>query len=309
MRSSRLRILSVLVAFALVLVGCTKPSEYAGDEAGRGGQAVPVRLEDLDADSRVVALSHVAGEVWLLAGGQLVGVSDEAADLSGLAEDVTTLGAAASVEADAVAEFDPDLVLLSSDLPAHGQLQQALQEIGVPVMTIAFDSFDDYDALMAQLTERTGRSDLYEKNVTNVKARIDDIVAHSAQPNRGSYVALCASATEGKVLQAPVFARAMLDDMGLSDAIANVGASEEVSLSQVTSANPDWVFVVYEGDDAQAQKVFDAAMGGDESYARLEAHQHGHVKALPKTLFYQAPCAKWSDAYAYLSQILQGSWA
>ena len=308
MQRSRWSILGVLVVFVLVLVGCTKPSEYSAD-AGRGGQAVPVNLEDIDADSRVVALSHVAGDVWLLAGGQLVGVADEAADLTSLPEDVASLGAAASIDVDAVTTLKPELVLLSNDLPSHEQLQQSLQSVGLPAMTVAFDSFDDYDALMAKLTERTGRSDLYEKNVTNVKARIDDIVEHSAQPNRGSYVALCASATEGKVLQAPAFARAMLNDMGLSDALTSVGQLEEVSLKQVTSANPDWIFVVYEGNDAEAQKVFDAAIGGDESYKQLEAHQHGHVKALPKTLFYQAPCAKWSDAYAYLSQTLHGSWA
>ena len=311
MQRSRWNVLGIFVVFALVLAGCTKPSEYAADAAGDGEQAAvaPATFEGIDADSRVVALSHTAGEVWLLAGGQLVGVTDEASDLQNLPEDIASLGEAAAVDAEAVAALDPDLVLLSADLPGHEELQQTLLESGLPAMTIGFDSFADYDALMSELTEKTGHEELYEKNVTNVKARIDDIVEHSAQPNRGSYVALCASASEGKVVPAPAFARAMLTDMGLTDALASAAPAEEVALEQVTKADPDWVFVVYEGDEAQAQKVFDEAMGADAAWSQLKAKQVGHVTSLPNALFYQAPCAKWSDAYAYLSQVLHGSWA
>lgn len=329
MRTNRL-LLAALCAVLLTgaLAGCNTDDYVALSEAGAAkGEASEARdtgsvtaaaeeetaavpadpLEGIDAEARVVALTRPVGELWLLAGGQLVGTTDDALDLPGLKDqDVTSLGETDAADADDVLSCEPDLVLLPADLPALDRLSHALEKAKVPVLTVDVRSFDDYDAVMAQLTEATDHADLYEQNVERVRAQIEAVVSNSAQEGRGSFVALGVSAEGEETLAGDSFVTGMLTDLGLSDAATTTGA---MTLAQLCKVDPDWLFVVYQGDEAAAQTAFAKDFQAQEEWATLSAAQQGRVVMLPKALFSQVPNAKWGEAYAYLSQVLHGAWA
>ena len=76
-----------LLSVFLVLgaLGCTPWRDERPPE-------LPVQLEGISASSRVVALSRSVGELWLLAGGKLVGATDDALDLEGISQDTASIG-------------------------------------------------------------------------------------------------------------------------------------------------------------------------------------------------------------------------
>lgn len=266
-------------------------------------------LEGITADSRVVALTRSLADMWLLSGGQLVGVTEDALGLDGLSPDAVSVGKLDSPSLDQVLALKPDLVLLAEDLPSNQELYAGLMGANVPALLVNINSFDDYALTMEALTGATGRADLYETNVMDVRVRIDEVVAHNMMPDRGTYVALRTSSSKNKALRNDHFACAMLNDLGLSNVAQDNAYFDEVSVEAIAQANPAWVFVIYQGDVEKAQKAFESEFQANPMWSQLDAVKQGHVVMLPKELFQYKPNARWAEAYGYLSQVLHGSWA
>ena len=245
--------------------------------------------------------------MWLLAGGQLVGTTDDALDLPSLAEGCVSIGTLSKPSLEQVVACEPDLVMLTEDLSVHKELHQSLDEAGIPVLVVNIDSFDDYDAVMQQLTAATGRDDLYQQNVADVHTQIESVTANATHEAGGTYLALRTSATKNKALKSDNFTCDMLDDLGLSNVADDTSALDDLSLEAIADADPDWIFVVYQGDEAEAQKAYEEAFSQNPVWSELSATKNGHVVVLSKELFQYKPNAKWGEAYAYLSQVLYGS--
>lgn len=311
MRKIRSAIVTVLVLGLLLLAACgtgAGSSSQAGD-AGSGTQQAADPLEGIDADSRVVALSRSIGELWLLAGGQLVGVTDDAFDLPGLPEDAESVGTLTKPDLAAIVNLSPDLVMLNDELPAHKELHASLDEAGIPVLVVDINSFDDYADEMAALTRLTGRDDLLEDNVDAVRAKIKRVMETGTRRDGDSYLALRISPTVSKALKSDNFACDIIDDFGLSNVADDTDAFDELALDEIATADPDWIFVVFQGDQTKALKAYEEAFASEAAWAELAAVKAGHVVMLPKALFQYKPNAKWGEAYSYLSQTLHGAWA
>ena len=299
---------------ALALGACMageKPADTAAPASVPASELVQKTPEEvlagLGADARVVALSRSTGELWMLAGGHLVGVTEDALNLD---TDAVAMGALEELELEQVLALDPDLVIADATVDIPQAIADGLAEAGVPVLAPQILSFDDYAAEMAQLTEATDRSDLYEQNVENVRSKIDDVLAHAAKPERGSYVVLGVGESESAALGADAcVACGMLEELGLTSTGDQFAGLEDVTLEQLREADPDWLFVLYEEDVSAGQKAFEERFESDDAWGDLAAVKAGHVVALPGELFAVAPNARWAEAYAYLSQVLHGAWA
>ena len=162
MHAKRLLVVLTLGMCLLFAAGCaqqTKPtSSEDNTKPGQTEQAASTKnnapadtsldpLASITSSSRVVALSRSVGEMWLLAGGQLVGTTDDALDLPSLAGDCVSIGTLSKPSLEQVVACEPDLVMLTEDLSVHKELHQSLDEAGIPVLVVNIDSFDDYDML------------------------------------------------------------------------------------------------------------------------------------------------------------------
>ena len=196
-------------ALALALVGCGQQgSEVPAGSAPQQEQATdapaaeapaaeatapgPVTFTDdagnevtVDNPQRVVACMGSFANAWELAGGTLVGVSDDALQAAGWtiqSPDVATVGDFTAVNLEAVMALDPDFVIMTSGTGGRGgdssqaDLRDALIGAGIPVAYFEVTTFDDYERLMRTFTDITGRADLYDQNVAKVAEAIDAIV-------------------------------------------------------------------------------------------------------------------------------------
>lgn len=254
----------------------------------------------------VVALSKSIADMWLLAGGTLCGVTEDALELGEISKDAVSVGTISKPSTEAILSLKPDLVLLSGELSAHEQLKEELDKLSVDAILIKVDSFEDYDNVIYMFSEMNGREDLYQKNVTEVKERIDSIISDAGEKYKGtSYLCLRASATKTKALKKDHFACSIMDSLGLSNIADDDSALNDLNIEEIALQNPDYIFVIFMGDDEEAAKSFSDEFESQAVFKELKAVKENRLVFLPKDLFHNKPNARWDDAYKYVCDILE----
>lgn len=107
---------------------------------------------------RVVAAYSSFAESWLLAGGELCGVTQDALEERdlGLPEDTAVVGTVKEPNAEEIIALEPDLVILAQDIAAQTEVKDVLENAGLACASFQVDTFEDYAFMMEQFTAITG---------------------------------------------------------------------------------------------------------------------------------------------------------
>ena len=326
------RILPLFLALALLLTGCTavsttestsqtvsqvdSPSSAPESASSQLESAGEVSITDsngsqitLDTSApRVVATYGSFAEAWLLAGGELVGVTQDALEQRdlGLPEDIAVVGTVKEPNAEEIIALEPDLVLLASDITAQAEIRDVLENAGLACAFFQVDTFADYAFMMEQLCAITGRDDLYEENVTQVGQQIEEAQANAAlSSTRPNVLLIRAFSTGIKAKTDDELAGAILKDLGAHN-IADDHPSmlEDLSLEEVIAADPDYIFVTTMGDEQKALDYLNGLIQQNPAWSELSAVKEDRYIVLPKDLFHYKPNNRWGESYQYLGEIL-----
>ena len=330
------RILPLFLALALLLTGCAAVSttettsqtvsqvdspssalESAAESASSQLESAgEVSITDsngsqitLDTSApRVVAAYGSFAEAWLLAGGELVGVTQDALEQRdlGLPEDIAVVGTVKEPNAEEIIALEPDLVLLASDITAQADIRDVLENAGLACAFFQVDTFADYAFMMEQLCAITGREDLYEENVTQVGQQIEEAQANAAlSSTRPNVLLIRAFSTGIKAKTDDELAGAILKDLGAHN-IADDHPSmlEDLSLEEVIAADPDYIFVTTMGDEQKALDYLNGLIQQNPAWSELSAVKEDLYIVLPKDLFHYKPNNRWGESYQYLGEIL-----
>ncbi len=233
-------------------------------------------------------------------------------ELDGISDGTAVIGTLSHPEIEAVLALDPDLVLLTEDIPAQKELSTQLNDAGITVMSIDINSFEDYMSCMNELTDLTGRKDLYEKNAVQVSERIDEIKAKaSASADSGSgrklFLAMRVSATKNKALKDDYFACEIFRDLGLVNIAEGSSSLDELNLEAIVSADPDYIFIIPQGRESEAMETYRTQFEANPVWSELRAVREKRLYVLPKDYFQYKPNAQWDLAYEYVFDLLQES--
>lgn len=330
------RFLPLFLALALLLTGCAAVSttestsqtvsqvdspssalESAPESASSQLESVgEVSITDsngsqitLDTSApRVVAAYGSFAEAWLLAGGELCGVTQDALEQRdlGLPEDIAVVGTVKEPNAEEIIALEPDLVLLASDITAQADIRDVLENAGLACAFFQVDTFADYAFMMEQLCAVTGREDLYEENVTQVGQQIEEAQANAAlSSTRPNVLLIRAFSTGIKAKTDDELAGAILKDLGAHN-IADDHPSmlEDLSLEEVIAADPDYIFVTTMGDEQKALDYLNGLIQQNPAWSELSAVKEDRYIVLPKDLFHYKPNNRWGESYQYLGEIL-----
>ncbi|HBZ51443.1 MAG TPA: hypothetical protein DEO69_04845 [Erysipelotrichaceae bacterium] len=276
------RIYTAVLICALMLTGCTKKS-----------------TKQNTSPHNVVACSRSLGEMWMLSGGKLAGITDDGKDLG---KKIKVVGTLMRPSVEEIIALKPSLVLLTGDIPTQQKVKKSLSDAHVKVKSVNVDNFQDYDKYMKEFTKMNKRSDLYEKNVVDVSKRIEAI-KKKVNFKKQTYLMLRVSSMKNKVLKNDYFACEIANDMNMVNIAQDDSALDDINVEEIMKKDPDYIFVVYQGEEKQAQEAYNkiAAMPG---WDQLSALKNKHVKVLPKNYFQFKPNAKWDKAYQYLYDYL-----
>ena len=254
---------------------------------------------------------------WELAGGTLVGVSDDALQAAGWtiqSPDVATVGDFTAVNLEAIMALNPDFVIMTSGTGGRGgdssqaDLRDALIGAGIPVAYFEVTTFDDYERLMRTFTDITGRADLYDQNVAKVAEAIDAIVGAVPAENPPTALLLTTFSGGTRVQSSGTQTGAMLADLGVNNlADENRSLLKDFSLEAVIEMDPDFIFVIPMGNDTEAaMRNLEEATAANPAWASLSAVQNGRYITLDPTLYLAKPNAQWDAAYQGLFDNLYG---
>ena len=262
---------------------------------------------DTSCPKSVVAVSKSNADLWLLAGGELSGTTEDAMELDGISENTAVVGTLSKPNSEAILALEPDLVLLAVDIPAQKELKAELDEMGIRTMAVDINSFEDYKSCMKELTGLTGREDLYEQNAVQVGERIEAIKAEVTNGDTKTFLALRVSATKNKVLKDDYFACEIFRDFGLRNIAEDDSRIDELNIEAIVAANPDYIFIIPQGKESEAMESYKTQFESNEVWSSLDAVNRGRLYTMPKDYFQYKPNAQWDLAYEYVRDLLKES--
>ena len=312
------RTLPLVLALCLTLAACSAGSPpSAGKSAEELSSQVSqgVSITDSNGTSlivpdapKVVSLYGSYAEAWLLAGGELAGVTEDAVEERklDLGEGVSIVGTVKEPNTEEIIALDPDLVLLSSDITAQAEIKDVLENAGLACAYFRVDTFEDYDRMMQQFCHITGRDDLYEEHVAQVADQIEQVkVQAGLSSNLPDVLLIRAFSTGIKAKTDDELAGVILKDLNCRN-IADEHPSmlEDLSMEEVIQADPDFIFVTTMGSEKKALAYLDSLIAENPAWTELSAVKNGNYIVLPKDLFHYKPNNRWGESYEYLAKIL-----
>ncbi len=246
------RLVPLVVVPALILASCADESAPAGGSAptAAASSAFPVTIHAADgevtldaAPRRIVSLSPTATEMLFAigAGDQVVAVDQQSnyppqaptTDLSGY-----------EPNAEAIAGYDPDLVVYSNDL---GDVGAALDDLGIPrLLEPAAATLRDVYAQIEQLGTATGHERSAAALVADMRSQIEEIVASVPRPTErltyyheldDTFYSVTSSTFIGRVYS-------LLGLRNIADAADADGTGyPQLSPEYIVKADPDVIFL------------------------------------------------------------------
>ncbi len=262
----------------------------------------------VDNPQRVVTLIGSFTDVWLLAGGSVVGACDDSwssLDLD-LSEDVVNTGKVTEPNLENILSADPDFIIASVKTTADVELLDTFDELGITSAYFEVTNFEDYLKMLKICTDITGRSDLYEKNGTSVQGQIDDAIARAdgSAPTvlymRTSTKSITAKTSEGNVCGE------ILANLGcVNVADSDESLLENLSLEAIMRADPDYIFVTPQGSDKEAAVAnIEETFTSNPAWQTLTAVKEGRYYVLDPYLYNLKPNERWGEAYEKMADIL-----
>ena len=281
----RRAVIGVIAGFALLAASCGSdgdadaPDEVPADSVGTTEQSAPVETVDpageTDAPQRIVSLSPTHTEMLFAigAGDQLVAVdefSNHPAEALELPNDLS--GFEPNVEA--IAAYDPDLVVIGGDFTGLGD---QLDELGIPWWDgPAALTLDDTYAQIEQLGAATGHVGEAAELVASMQTEIEAIVAANPAPE----VPLTFYHELDPTLysaDSTTFIGEIYSLLGLRNIADQVegdsGGFPQLSAEFVVSADPDLIFLA----DTMCCGESAETVAARDGWAGLTAVQNGNV--------------------------------
>lgn len=309
---------------AVALAGCSQATESPGapDEAQAAASnesSAHTFTDDLgnevtvDNPQRVVACMGSFANTWELAGGTLVGASDDAFTSYELASpDVAKVGDFSTLNLESIIALEPDFVIMTGastgkdGMASQVDLKESLEASGIAVAYFNVTTFEDYLRMLRVCCDITGRDDLYEQNGQAAADKVEAIKA-SVPAGEGPSVLLMTTYSGGtRVQNSSTMTGIMLSELGGKNlADENKSLLKDFSFESVIELDPDVILVVPMGnDEAAAEKALQEQTEQNPAWSTLSAVESGRYHMLSPSLFQFKPNNNWADSYQTLYDYL-----
>ncbi len=258
------------------------------------------------APESVITLGSSLTEVWLLAGGTLVGTTSDSFDREiGLNDGAANVGTYKEPNLEQILQLNPDLVVMSPDISGQRDIEQTLRDANITVMFSTLDSFEDYLVTLNNFTSLNNRQDLYETNGVAVQREIEENISKTSDLETKTGLLLRTSTSMLKALPSDNFAVKILEDMGITNiATNNEAILDDISIEAILKEDPYYIFLVVMGnDEEESMAKINSYISENPAWETLTAVKEGRFIVLPKELFHNKPNNRWGEAYGYIYDI------
>ena len=258
---------------------------------------------------RVVSLEGSYAETWILAGGEVIGVTDDVIQEGRIevSDGISIVGTVKNPNIEEILSLSPDFILLSPDIESHLKIAGILKDANIAHAYFKVEYFEDFLKMLDICTDITGNKDLYEENGLKVKNDIEGILSkiENDSSDKPEILFIRAFSSGAKAKKDDNLTCKILEDLGTVN-IANKHPSllEELSIEKIIEEDPDFIFVTTMGNTEKAMEALKSGIEKNPAWSRLSAVKNGRYIILPKELFHYKPNAKWGESYKYLAEII-----
>ncbi|NLI60751.1 MAG: ABC transporter substrate-binding protein [Clostridiales bacterium] len=260
----------------------------------------------MERPSRVISLVGSYAETWLLAGGELVGVTNDVISQRklDLPEDIDIVGTIKDPNLEKILDLSPDFVLLSPDIESHVKIADTLKKTNISHGFFKVEHFEEYLSMLDICTDITGNKDLYDKNGLEVKKQIDEVLEKADNKNGPDILFIRAMSSGAKAKNDDNMACRIFEDLGaINIAAKHDSLLEDLSMEIIIQEDPEYIFVVTMGDSQKAIEALKEGIEKNPAWSNLSAVKDGRYIVLPKDLFHYKPNARWGESYEYMAKI------
>ena len=257
-------------------------------------------------------LNSSLADLWRLAGGNVDITVQEAVDRGFASPDAVLVDSASgrNINTELLVSASPNLILGSVDTASHVRLKSFMEAKGFPMRLVELNSFRDFISVFKELTDMTGRDDLYKKygegQMEKITALVDEALRNDEKP-RVLFIRAGSAFSSVKAKRADDhFAARIIEDLGgINIADEYDVLTDSLSLEAVLTANLDKILVVPQGDEQSSISYVKELFSGS-GWRDVRAISEGEVYFLPKELFHYKPNGRWAEAYAVMKEVLYG---
>ncbi len=301
------RFLYIAFSVCILMTGCFNNKSFKSEDNNKaiitdffGNETL------LPQNPKVISAYGSFAECWMLAGGELIGATEDAISERNLAfsKDVEIIGTVKEINLEKIVSLAPDYVILSADIENQLALKKNLDNMNIPYGYFSVNNFNDYEQLMRIFCNVTERDDLFYKNVTAVKKNIDAIIEKIPTDSSKTYL-LMRAYSNGIKVKSDNIADAMLKELGVvSITEKNPSVLDDLSVEEVIANDPNYIFISTMGNEDAAVAYFKTNILNNPAFDGVTAIKNGNYTILPKNLFHYKPNNKWDESYKYLAKIL-----
>ncbi|TCL57480.1 iron complex transport system substrate-binding protein [Kineothrix alysoides] len=254
---------------------------------------------------RTAVLSGSYADAWLLAGGSLFAVTEDAKGVIEVSDNMIMLGDLKNPSIETLIAEDVDFIILSATIEEHVNLRDTLEKAGITTAYFEVETFEDYADMMKIMTDITGRKDLYKTNVEDVRLEIEEQLER-VDGSSPTVLFLRAYSTGVKAKGSDSMTGQMLKDLGcVNIADSEDGLLEDLSMEAIIDAEPDYIFVTTMGESKEAaMDMVEELLVSNPAWSGLKAVKNDHYYVLPKELFHIKPNERWGESYRILADYL-----
>jgi iron complex transport system substrate-binding protein len=259
---------------------------------------------------RVVSLVGSYAETWLLAGGEVIGVTDDVIKEGRLEtiDEISIVGTVKEPNLEEILSLSPDFVLLSPDIENHLKIREVLEDASIAHAYFKVEYFEDYLKMLDICTHITGNRDLYEEHGLKIKDYIEGILSkieNEVLNDKPTVLFVRAFSSGAKAKKDDNLTCKMLEDLGtVNIASKHPSLLEELSIEEIIQEDPDYIFVTTMGSTVKAIEALKNGIEKNPAWSNLTAVKNDRYIILPKELFHYKPNAKWGESYRYLAEII-----
>ncbi|MFV0381226.1 MAG: ABC transporter substrate-binding protein [Breznakia sp.] len=305
----RIRIFVFLLCGLLVFSGCsssTKKANQTNDTIIEVSDKEGNALQFKKTPTRVVALSSSWADLWLLAGGSLIGTTSDVEDRNLETDNVLSIvGTVKEPNMEEVLGLEPDFVILSQDISSHKNIANTLKDAKIPYYVTKVETFNDYLKVLKDFTTITQKNDHYQTYGKKLEMKVDTLLEKRPNNQQPSALFMRAFSTGVKAKASDHVVCTILDDIGVNNIATQEGFPlEDISMEAIIEADPDYIFITMMGDEADAKQSVKTSLESHPTWQTLQAVKNHNVVFLEKELYQYKPNARWADAYETILKIV-----
>lgn len=295
---------TVAICLSLTACGLTQGTEKANNITYTyKDQTISVQAEP----QRIIELSAPLLNMAYAVGGTSIARPDTSSPIPEDARSLPTLGHVQNINMESLVGLKPDLVL--GEKTQNSKLESLLKSNNIPYILIQYDGINDNVPLLRFMGQLYNKNDKAEEIIKTYEAKIKEVKDKASAQTPVRVAVLRATGKDVTAETSKSICASMVEILKMNNVVtshSNININSKTvpySLEQLSSDDPDTIFIVTMGKQDDINKKLDETMRNNPAWAHLKAVRTNHVFFLPSELFLMNPGVRTPEAMEKLYQL------